>query len=43
MIAASMLKAKGFDNIVNVTGGWNHIKETDVPIEPGIPVSLIPN
>jgi len=32
MIAASILKANGFDNIVNVVGGFNKIKETNVPI-----------
>lgn len=31
MIAASMLKAQGFDNIRNVYGGWSKIKELDLP------------
>lgn len=31
MIAASMLKAKGFANIKNVYGGWSKIKELDLP------------
>lgn len=32
VIAASILKSRGFDNIVNVEGGFNAIKETAVPI-----------
>ena len=28
LIAASILRARGFQNIVNVRGGWNSIKET---------------
>lgn len=31
MIAASMLKAKGFDRVKNVYGGWSKIKELDLP------------
>lgn len=31
MIAASILKARGFDNIVNVEGGFKAIAETSVP------------
>ncbi|MBI3500368.1 MAG: MBL fold metallo-hydrolase [Bacteroidetes bacterium] len=31
--AASILKAKGFENIMNVYGGINQIKYTDAPIE----------
>jgi len=31
MIAASILKARGFDNIVNVEGGFKAIAETNVP------------
>ncbi|WP_299700452.1 MBL fold metallo-hydrolase [uncultured Pontibacter sp.] len=31
MIAASILKARGFDNVVNVEGGFKAISETDVP------------
>ncbi|MCX6290911.1 MAG: rhodanese-like domain-containing protein [Bacteroidetes bacterium] len=41
MIAASILKAKGFKNIVNVLGGWSKIKETSVPVETGAPSDLI--
>lgn len=32
MIAASILKARGFDNMVNVLGGFNEICATDIPI-----------
>ena len=28
LIAASILKARGFKNVVNVTGGWKEIIET---------------
>lgn len=31
MIAASILKARGFDNVINVEGGFKAIAETDVP------------
>lgn len=31
LIAASILRARGFENLVNVKGGWNSIKETDLP------------
>ncbi|AKQ45535.1 beta-lactamase [Rufibacter radiotolerans] len=31
MIAASILKARGFDNVINVEGGFKAISETDVP------------
>lgn len=33
MIAASMMKAKGFDKLINIYGGFGKIKETSVPIE----------
>jgi len=33
MIAASILAAKGYTDIVNVYGGWAKIKQTDVPVE----------
>ena len=32
MIAASLLKSKGFNNLVNVYGGWEEINKTDVPM-----------
>jgi len=41
VIASSILKANGFNNIVNVIGGWNKIKQTNVPVETGVPVNLI--
>lgn len=31
MIAASILKARGFDNLVDVTGGWGAIEKTEMP------------
>lgn len=31
MIASSILKARGFDNVVNVEGGFTALKETDMP------------
>ncbi|EJF11473.1 MULTISPECIES: rhodanese-like domain-containing protein [Pontibacter] len=31
MIAASILKARGFDNVINVEGGFKAIAETNVP------------
>jgi len=41
VIASSILRAQGFTNIVNVLGGWNKIKLTDVPVEKGVPSNLI--
>ncbi len=41
VIASSILKANGFNNIVNVLGGWNEIKKTNVPVELGVPHNLI--
>jgi hydroxyacylglutathione hydrolase len=32
MIASSLLKAKGFQNIKNVYGGYSKIIETDLPV-----------
>lgn len=32
MVANSILKARGFDNVVNVEGGMVAIKQTDVPV-----------
>jgi len=40
-IASSMMMAKGFKHVVNVHGGWNKIKLTDVPVEKGIPANAI--
>lgn len=31
MIAASILKACGFDNLIDIAGGWKAITETDAP------------
>ena len=33
VVAASILKAKGFENVVNVYGGFNQIKNTSAPVE----------
>lgn len=35
MIAASMMKASGYPNVINVYGGWSLIKDEDVPVETG--------
>ena len=40
MIASSFLKANGFENIVNVHGGFGQIKNTSVPIEVSATASL---
>ena len=37
MMAASILKNNGFENFMNVAGGWNSIKKTDLPTEASIP------
>ncbi|HNP97455.1 MAG TPA: MBL fold metallo-hydrolase [Bacteroidia bacterium] len=36
MIAASLMKADGYSNVVNVYGGWSLIKEENVPVETGL-------
>lgn len=33
MIAASLLKRRGFHQIRNVSGGWQAISKTDIPVE----------
>ncbi len=33
MIASSIMKANGFENVVNIYGGFGQIKNTDTPIE----------
>ena len=33
MIAASLMRRKGFQNLKNVTGGWNAIKNSGIPVE----------
>lgn len=38
MIAASMLKKSGLDNVINVYKGWSEIKNTDVPVSKALPV-----
>jgi rhodanese-related sulfurtransferase len=32
MIAASILKSRGFENVVNVQEGFKGIKETKIPV-----------
>ena len=39
MVANSILKARGFDNVVNVEGGLAAIKKTGIPIVVDTPVS----
>ena len=41
MIAASLLKRNGFNNVTNVCGGWKNIKTTNVPVQKGIPSNLV--
>ena len=41
MVAASILKAHGFDNVVNVKHGWNQIKNTGVPVATGSPANAV--
>jgi hydroxyacylglutathione hydrolase len=41
VIAASMMKAKGFNNVINVYGGWGKIKNTDVLVATGAPSNLV--
>jgi len=33
MIAASILKSRGFDDVVNIEGGFGEVAKTDVPVE----------
>jgi hydroxyacylglutathione hydrolase len=37
MMAASILKEKGFNNFVNVAGGWGSIKKTSLPTSVSMP------
>ncbi len=39
MVANSILKARGFDNVINVEGGMGAIRKTDVPLAVEQPVS----
>ena len=38
MIAASLLKRKGYNNLRNISGGWVEISKTNIPIEKPKPV-----
>lgn len=35
MIAASMMKAVGYTNVINVYGGWSLIKDENIPVATG--------
>lgn len=39
VIASSILKARGFDQIVNIEGGFKAISATNLPLEEGAPVA----
>jgi hydroxyacylglutathione hydrolase len=41
VVAASLLQQKGYSNVINVHGGWNKIKTTDVPVETGLPSNMV--
>ncbi len=43
MIAASILKARGFDNVIDVAGGFAGITKTDVPVSNFVCQSKIKN
>ncbi len=36
VIAASILRARGYHNLVDVAGGWGAIKNTHLPVETGV-------
>lgn len=36
VIAASILKARGYNNLVDIAGGWGAIKNAGLPVEQGI-------
>lgn len=41
MIASSILKANGFDKIINIRNGWAKIKDTGIAVETGTAANLI--
>ncbi len=41
MIAASLMKREGYNNIINVHGGWGKIKDTNVTVTMGVPSNLV--
>lgn len=43
MIATSILKSKGFTNVINVHHGWSKIKDFDFNISVGIPENIATN
>ena len=40
MIAASILKARGYEHVVDIAGGYGAIAKTGLPVESGIEVTL---
>jgi rhodanese-related sulfurtransferase len=36
MIAASILKSRGFDDVVNIEGGFGAVSKTNVPVLEGV-------
>ena len=43
MIATSILKSKGFTNVINVHQGWSKIKDFDFNISVGVPENIATN
>lgn len=39
MVANSILKARGFDNVVNVAGGLAAIRQVDIPVVTELPAN----
>ena len=37
MIATSILKARGYDNVVDIAGGFKAIKHAGIPITTAVP------
>ncbi len=41
MIASSLLRAHGFENIINVRNGWSKIKDCGIEISTGVPNNIV--
>jgi hydroxyacylglutathione hydrolase len=41
MIATTLLKANGFENVINVSEGWNKIKDAGVSVSKGSPENIV--
>lgn len=41
MIASSLLKARGFENIINVRNGWSKIKDCGVEVSTDVPENIV--